>query len=187
MNSEKQTDANSPPDLLEVVHEALGKLKLRRLRFAPKIEDMVDYAEVLTEDLVRAAKTKHLRIVEAIEWIGGNDKEWPQPARVIEIMKSKEKPRDTSEKIADQETDPVKQAEEVRKIRVMASTVVNSGQPEKKSIFTDREKHMQSENGTMPLTDEQLIEAQRIYSKAGSKSERIKAQQEYFESIGLKP
>ncbi len=183
MNLEKQTaDANNPPDLLTVVQTGLVRLMARKLRFGPQPADLPVVAEVMTEDLVRAGKTKHLRIREALEYIGRTDRDWPQPARVIEVISEASRQTSTYKELAAPGPDKSlgdTNLKVMREILEKAKSCVDNGQKPK---HFDNKKHIESVNGDMPLTDEQLIELQRIYSQA-DKGDRIRLQSEYMASI----
>jgi len=159
-------------DLVEIVGVCLLKLIARSMRFGPSPDDLEFVAEVFTEDLVRANKTKHLKIVEAFDYIGTNDRDWPQPARVIEVINllaRQARGLEDSRLLPAPPPDKEKGIVNVAKLKEMVASCVDDGQPkpEARRKAFDMGRHMESEFGTFPLTDEELIEAQRIFKEGG--------------------
>lgn len=175
---------NNPPELLSVVQRGIAKLMVRKLRFPPPPNDIPIFCEALTEDLVRANKVKHFRIIEALEYIGRTDKDFPQPARVIEVMTLLAKPTGTYKELAAPGANPAVRDANMKKIKEMMSDFADKKNPNKKKFeHFNHDKHMKSETGTMQLTDYQLIELQRRYSEADGKAAKIIAQQDYMKEI----
>ena len=155
-----QNIINNPPDLLEVVQLGIAKLMVRKLRFPPPPNDIPIFCEALTEDLVRAGRANnHLRIVAALSYIGMTDKDFPTPARLIEVMALLSRQTSTYKELPMPDVSPSIREANLKKIKQMLSGVVDKANPNKPKHF-NHDRHMASENGNMQLTAEQLIEVQ---------------------------
>jgi hypothetical protein len=162
----KNIGKHNPPDLIEVVQAQLLKLIIRQLRFAPSAEDLPLVAEVFTEDLVRAGRTKHSRVIEAFEHIGGSCTDWPQPAKLLQVMGELGRQKSTYVALPAPEVNREKAEQNILKIKQMLAGVFDDGQtPQVKKHF-NQDAHMASSAGTMQLEDEQWIEGRRIFKEA---------------------
>ena len=63
------------------------RLLARKLENCPAADELPIVAEVLTDDLIAAGHVRADRVGAALETIGRYDMRWPQPARVIEVVR----------------------------------------------------------------------------------------------------
>lgn len=168
----KNEDPYNQPDLLDVVKHGIAKLTVRNLRFPPLPEDIPIFCEVLTEDLVRANKVNVEKINNALNWIGGNDTDFPQPARVLQVLKSQEPPRQTYKELPLPDVTPLVAEANLKKIREMLAGFGTTRKAKPKP-----KKYMESKYGSIDLTDQQLITLQKTYAEMVLGDKKIEAGQ----------